>query len=73
MYIWAVLDPCHVLLSVRCRGMDPIAFAVLCGLGSGVVGYMVGGALFNGTWRLLARTKAKQLQEVRLFEFVIGC
>lgn len=44
--------------------MDPIAFAVLCGIGSGIVGYLVGGALFNATWKLLARSKAKQMQEV---------
>lgn len=48
------------------RGMDPLAFAVLCGIGSGVVGYMLGGATFNTTWKLLFKQKAQKLQEVSI-------
>lgn len=45
--------------------MDPIVFAALCGVGTGVVTYMVGGALFKVTWQLLASKKARQMQKVR--------
>ena len=44
--------------------MDPIFFAALCGVGTGVVGYMLGGVLFSQTWRILFRKKAKQMAEV---------
>lgn len=44
-------------------GMDPIVFAALCGVGSGLVGFVLGGALFSSTWRLLFRERARQLQE----------
>ena len=47
------------------RGMDPIVFAALCGVGTGIVTYMVGGALFKATWQLLASKKARQMQKVR--------
>ena len=45
--------------------MDPIVFAALCGVGTGIVAYMVGGALFKVTWQLLASKKARQIQKVR--------
>ena len=45
--------------------MDPIVFAALCGVGTGIVGFMMGGALFNATWKLLARKAAREMQEVR--------
>lgn len=44
--------------------MDPIVFAALCGVGTGIVGFMLGGALFNVTWKLLARKAAREMQEV---------
>lgn len=44
-------------------GMDPIVLAAVCGVGSGAVGFILGGAIFNATWKLLARNKARQLQE----------
>jgi import inner membrane translocase subunit TIM23 len=43
--------------------MDPLAFAVICGIGSGVVGYMLGGATFNLMWKFLFRQTALKLQE----------
>ena len=39
-------------------------FAALCGVGSGVLGYMVGGALFTSTWKLMARSKSKEFHQV---------
>ena len=45
--------------------MDPINFAVACGAASGVVGFIVGGALFGRLWRLLFRRTAAQLDEVK--------
>lgn len=45
--------------------MDPIVFAALCGVGTGIVAYMIGGALFKVTWQLLASKKARQIQKVR--------
>ena len=39
-------------------------FAALCGVGTGAMGFILGGAMFNTTWRVLARQKSKQLQEV---------
>lgn len=46
------------------RGIDPIMFAALCGVGSGVVGYLIGGATFTATWKLIAKSKFKELQQV---------
>lgn len=46
------------------RGMDPILFAVLCGMGSGVLGYMVGANLFLKLWALMYRKDHQKLQEV---------
>eukprot|EP00731_Ephydatia_muelleri_P030710 Em0022g224a len=44
-------------------GMDPILFAVLCGMGSGVVGYMVGANLFLKLWALIYRKDQQKLKE----------
>lgn len=44
--------------------MDPILFAVLCGMGSGVVGYMVGANLFLKLWTLISRKDQQKLKEV---------
>lgn len=55
--------PC-MYLTFYFRGMDPIVFAALCGVGTGIVGFMLGGALFNATWKLLARKAAREMQEV---------
>lgn len=44
--------------------MDPIAFAAICGVMSGIVGFTVGGAFFNSVWRLILRNKARTLDEV---------
>ena len=49
-----------------CRGLDPIVFAGLCGAASAVVGYMLGGTIFNATWRILSREKARQFDQVSL-------
>ena len=38
--------------------------AALCGLGTGVAGYFIGGAIFTATWKLIARDKSRQLEEV---------
>lgn len=47
-----------------CSGLDPIVFAGLCGVGSGVVSYLLGGAIFTATWKILSKEKAKQLNQV---------
>ena len=47
-----------------CSGMDPVVFAALCGVGSGIVGFALGGVLFTNTWRIMFRRKAKELQKV---------
>ena len=44
--------------------MDPIMFAALCGVGAGVLGYLAGGALFTATWKLIARNRFWELQQV---------
>lgn len=44
-------------------GMDPILFSVLCGMGSGVVGYMVGANLFTKLWALIYRKDHQNLQK----------
>lgn len=59
--LWTATDPFLSLL----RGMDPIVFAALCGVGTGIVAYMIGGSLFKVTWQLLASKKARQIQKVR--------
>ena len=46
------------------RGLDPIVFSGLCGAGSALVGYMLGGTIFTATWKILSREKAKQLDQV---------
>ena len=51
----------HVFI---CRGLDPIVFAALCGVASGVTGYILGGALFHATWKFLFKKKAVALEEV---------
>lgn len=53
-----------ILLYNICRGLDPIVFAALCGVASGMTGFIIGGVLFNTTWKLLFRKKAAALQEV---------
>lgn len=64
---------CTVKYSV-CRGMDPIMLAAVCGVASGIAGYMVGGAIFTATWKLIAKNQAKELEEVqkKFFFFEIG-
>lgn len=48
-------------------GMDPLAFAVLCGVTSGVVGFLLGGATFKVVWKFLFRRRAQQMQEVNYY------
>lgn len=45
-------------------GMDPLAFSVLCGITSGFAGFLLGGTIFNSTWKILYRQRAKKMQEV---------
>ena len=45
-------------------GMDPVVFSALCGVASGMAGYIVGGALFHVTWKSLFKAKAMALKEV---------
>lgn len=52
---------CHLFLS---RGMDPIMLTAACGLVAGIGGYMLGGAFFTATWKLIARNKYNELQRV---------
>ena len=61
--IWTPTDSLCFLSLLR--GMDPIVFAALCGVGTGIAAYMIGGALFKVTWQLLASKKARQMQKVR--------
>ena len=44
--------------------MDPVIFAALCGAGSGVLGFALGGVVFNATWRLMFSKTANLLQQV---------
>ena len=48
------------------RGMDPLAFTVVCGIASGLAGFVLGGATFNFVWTVLFRRKAHQIREVQL-------
>ena len=50
--------------------MDPLAFAVLCGISSGVAGFLFGGAIFNAIWKLLFRRRVQQMQEVNPYTCV---
>ena len=47
-------------------------FSALCGVASGITGYILGGALFHGTWRLLYKKKAQALQDVSC-DFTVLC
>ena len=49
------------------RGMDPLAFAVLCGISSGAAGFLFGGYIFNLTWMVLFNKRAKEFLEVMLY------
>ena len=44
--------------------MDPLAFAVLCGIGSGTVGFILGGSLFNMTWKIIFKKRSRELLKV---------
>ena len=44
--------------------MDPIVFAALCGVASGIAGFVVGGAFFNTVWKLLFAGKAREIHKV---------
>ncbi|CAI8042082.1 hypothetical protein GBAR_LOCUS23373 [Geodia barretti] len=44
-------------------GMDPLAFAVLCGIGSGTVGFLFGGSVFNVIWNIVFKNRSKELQQ----------
>ena len=44
--------------------MDPLAFAVLCGIGSGTVGFLFGGSVFNVIWNIVFKNRSKELQQV---------
>lgn len=39
-------------------------FAALCGVASGMTGYLIGGAFFHATWKFIFKKKAAALQEV---------
>jgi hypothetical protein len=39
-------------------------FAALCGVASGMTGYLLGGALFHATWKFIFKKKAAALQKV---------
>ena len=59
---------CVVCYIISCfRGMDPLAFAVLCGISSGVAGFLLGGATFNATWKIMFKQRYHKLQEVSPF------
>lgn len=45
--------------------MDPIVFAGICGAGSGILGFALGGAFFTAVWKLIMRETARQVDEVR--------
>ena len=40
-------------------------FAALCGAGSGILGFALGGAFFTAVWKLVMRETARQVDEVR--------
>lgn len=57
------LLPCLHLLNIF-RGVDPLVFAVLCGISSGVVGFLLGGATFNMIWKSVFRQRASEMKKV---------
>ena len=52
--------------------MDPLVFAALCGLGSGVVGFIGGAAAFNALWKIIFRQQHRKMTEVHIY-IVPGC
>ena len=40
--------------------------AAACGVVSGIAGFVMGGALFSATWKLVAKNKYMELQWVRI-------
>ena len=46
-------------------------FAVLCGAGSGLVGFALGGVVFNTTWRLMFPATARLVKQVSLLVYFI--
>ena len=57
----AVLLCVHIIM---CRGLDPIMFSALCGVASGIAGFVAGGAMFTATWKLIARKQYQELEKV---------
>ena len=45
-------------------GMDPIVFAALCGVGTGIAGFALGGTFFNVFWKVMFPSTSQQLEEV---------
>lgn len=54
-------------LAMFSRGIDPIMLAALSGVASGVVGFLAGGAIFTATWKIIAKNKFNELQQVQYF------
>jgi len=52
--------------------MDPLVFAALCGLGSGVVGFIGGAAAFNALWKVIFRQQHRNMMQVHTY-IVPGC
>lgn len=73
-----VCDVTHLYLSVLVpmySGLDPIAFGAICGVGTGAVGLLLGGAFYSKMWRVVNRKKSRQLDEVSWYlnkEVIIG-
>lgn len=59
-----MFDPFWFCLLHVFSGVDPLVFAVLCGISSGVVGFILGGATFNVIWKFIFRHKAQEMHKV---------
>lgn len=67
--MWLVIDlwcyiPFGFALLNAFSGVDPLVFAVLCGISSGVVGFLLGGATFNVIWKSIFRQRAHEMHKV---------
>lgn len=51
-------------------GVDPLVFAVLCGISSGVGGFLLGGATFNVIWKSIFRRRAQEMQKVIICSYM---
>lgn len=48
-------------------GLDPLLFSGFCGAASAMVGFVLGGTIFNATWQILSRDKARQYSQVHFY------